>query len=209
MARKRQADTKIVKNEKSGTPMVKTQTMILMGCVLFALGFIAGVAFSVYKSGSSRPMAGQEGGSGDGSLKQMALALEKELQKNPKNASAWTQLGNVYFDMNQYQKAIDAYGRSLEINPFNADVLTDRGVMYRRNGQPEKAIESFNQALKVDPRHEISRFNKGIVFLHDLKDRKGAIAAWEDLLKMNPLARAPNGQSVKDLIEFYKNNPSN
>jgi peroxiredoxin len=47
--------------------------------------------------------------------------------------------------------------------------------MYRRSGQPRKAIENFNKAIAVNPKHETAQFNKGIVLMHDLGDRDGAI----------------------------------
>ena len=76
--------------------------------------------------------------------------------------------------------------------------------MYRRSGAPEKAIASFDKAIAIDPNHEVSRFNKGIVLLHDLKDTERALQAWESLLEINPLAMAPNGQSVDELIKRFK-----
>ena len=50
----------------------------------------------------------------------------------------------------------------------------------------------------------MSRFNKGIVLMHDLNDIKGAIKAWEDLLQINPVAVAPNGMSVDQLVQSMK-----
>jgi tetratricopeptide (TPR) repeat protein len=73
--------------------------------------------------------------------------------------------------------------------------------MYRRNGQPLKAIESFDKAMAIVPNHEQSRFNKGIVLRYDLNDREGAIRAWEELLKINPGAIAPNGQPLSEAIK--------
>jgi tetratricopeptide (TPR) repeat protein len=78
------------------------------------------------------------------------------------------------------------------------------GVMYRRMGKPEKAIEAFEKAMAVDPRHEISRYNKGIVLLHDLNNVEGAIKAWEDLIRVNPAYMAPTGQTVKQMVDVYK-----
>ena len=120
---------------------------------------------------------------------------------NPTNADAWKQLGNVYFDTGNSAKAIRAYEKSLELSPGNPNVLTDLGVMYRRNGQPGKALEAFNEAIAIAPSHEQSRFNKGIVLLNDMNDREGAIKAWEDLLKVNPSATAPNGQPLSEAIK--------
>ena len=92
----------------------------------------------------------------------------------------------------------------MSLQPNNADVLTDLGVMYRRNEQPEKAVEAFDKAIQVNPRHEVSRFNKGIVLMHDLRDSRGALEAWDELVKMNPMAKAPNGLLIKDMIEKLK-----
>ena len=76
--------------------------------------------------------------------------------------------------------------------------------MYRRSGRPQKALESFDKAIALNPAHQVSRFNKGIVMIHDLKDIPGGIAAWEELLKINPLAMAPNGQSVDELVTQFR-----
>ena len=72
------------------------------------------------------------------------------------------------------------------------------------SGNPKEAVASFDRAIAVDPKHETARFNKGIVLLHDLKDEKGAIAAWRGLLEINPLAMAPNGQTVDELIRHFE-----
>jgi tetratricopeptide (TPR) repeat protein len=72
--------------------------------------------------------------------------------------------------------------------------------MYRRSGQPEEAIKAFDTAIAIDPTHQISRTNKGIVLLFDLKDTQAAIAAWEELLKINPSATVANGDLIKDII---------
>jgi len=129
------------------------------------------------------------------------LSLEQEVATNPANADAWTQLGHVYFDTNNPPKAIRAYEKSLELRPNDPNVLTDLGVMYRRSGQPEKALEAFDRAMGIDPGHEQSRFNKGIVLRYDMNDRDAAIKAWEELLKVNPNAMAPNGIPVSEAIK--------
>jgi tetratricopeptide (TPR) repeat protein len=78
------------------------------------------------------------------------------------------------------------------------------GVMYRRNGSPQEAVLAFDKAIEADPKHEVSRMNKGIVLLHDLKDTDGAIKAWEGLLEINPVAMAPTGRSVDEMVQQMK-----
>jgi cytochrome c-type biogenesis protein CcmH/NrfG len=134
----------------------------------------------------------------------MIAALEQETRTNPQNAEAWIQLGNEFFDSDQFEKAIQAYHKSLELKPNNADVWTDLGIMYRRSGKPEEAIKKFDKAIGVDPKHEIARLNKGIVLLHDLKDTDGALKAWEELIEINPVAMAPTGRSVDEMVQQLK-----
>ena len=190
---------------------VKKETVLVIALICLVIGFLGGIVFSVYKSPSTPPaqVAAPAGAppqqAQQAQLKQeqasQILSLEREVASNPQNADAWVQLGHLYFDTDQAQKAISAYNKFLAINPDNADVLTDLGVMYRRNGQIKEALEAFDRAVTVDNSHEQSRFNKAIVLLYDLKDAEGAIKSWEELLAINPLAAGPNGMPVKDIIE--------
>lgn len=181
---------------------LKAQTAIVFICIAFAIGFVSGVALTIYKSGSRLPAQAEKYSGRD--MEQMAEALEAEAARNPQNAATWARRGTSYFDSNQYEKAIRAYEKSIEIDPNNADLLTHLGIMYRRTGRPRKAIEYFDKAVAVDPKHENARFNKGIVLMQDLNDRDAAIRVWEELLEINPLAMAGNEQSVDQLVKHYK-----
>jgi cytochrome c-type biogenesis protein CcmH/NrfG len=196
---------------------VRKQTLWLVTLLALAVGFFGGVMFAIFKSdnaaGPGQPQAqipqsqAAQSPAVDPGRLSMIAALEKEAQENPANEKTWIELGNSYFDTNQYEKAIQAYRKALEINPNNADVWTDLGVMYRRNGNPQEAINSFDKAIEVDPKHEVSRMNKGIVLLHDLNDLEGAIKAWEELLKINPVAMSPTGQSIDQMVQQMKKQP--
>ena len=190
------------RKNKATAPSMAKNTALIFAAVTFVLGFFTGVGFTIYKTNSASNVNFDNTQSVDHAQK--AKALEAEVESNPQNLQAWIQLGHVYFDTDQYSRAIEAYEKALQINPDNADVLTDLGVMYRRSGQSRQAIEKFDQAMEVDPKHEVSRLNKGIVLMHDLKDQNGAIKAWEELLEINPLAMAGKDQSVDQLIKHYK-----
>ena len=169
-----------------------------------AIGFFGGVIFAVFKSDSDTPGHQVSQGPVQPDRTDVIAALEKTVQADPENVEAWTGLGNAYFDDNQYNKAIRAYKKSLELKPDNANVWTDLGIMYRRSGNSQQAVKAFDRAIETDPKHEISRMNKGIVLLHDLKDTQGAIQAWEGLLEVNPVAMAPNGQSIDQMVAQLK-----
>jgi tetratricopeptide (TPR) repeat protein len=203
-------------NEMDNKNFVAKQTLV--GAIVLSLfvGFFGGTIYSSFKLASDNkvqqqrnvspangPAASQQDNSAE--LASKILQLEQYLKTNPKDAEAWAQLGNQFFDSNQFVNAIEAYTKSLAIEPGKVGVITDLGVMYRRNKQPEKAIESFNKAIAIDPKFEVARFNKGIVLLHDLNDSEGGIKAWEEIVEINPMAMAPNGESVDALIQRMKN----
>ena len=187
---------------KATPPIMMKQSSILIAIVAFAAGFFAGVGFTVYKNKSANISVSAKGQEIDYEKKEKMLTAE--VQRDPGDTAAWIQLGHVYFDTNQYVKAIGAYEKALEQNPKNADVLTDLGVMYRRTGKPEKAILSFDKAITADPTHEMSRFNRGIVLMHDLHNKDEALKSWKGLLDLNPLFMVSKDQSLAQLIKHYE-----
>lgn len=199
--------------EKQSAPegYVKKETTWFIALSALAFGFLAGIVFSVYKA-APLPMTAQsppqqqqnQAQPPDAQITSAILALEKEVVVNPDNLEAWTQLGNYYFDTENFSKAIDAYNKSLALNPNDANVITDLGVMYRRIGKPNEAIATFDRALAVNPDHPTAKFNRGIVQLYDLKDKEGALKTWEELIKLHPDAKAPNGQSVSEVIKIVR-----
>lgn len=199
----------MAKQKSPETGLVKKETTMIAALIALVVGFLGGIFYSAMQSSPSGPVQTtsgpppqqqQQSGFSSDQAKRI-LALEQEVALNPTNVNAWIQLGNIYFDSNNFAKSIRAYEKSLELSPDNANVLTDLGVMYRRSGQPQKALEAFDRAMAVAPAHEQARFNKGIVLRYDLNDREGAIKAWEELLKINPSAMAPNGIPLSEAIK--------
>jgi tetratricopeptide (TPR) repeat protein len=176
---------------------VKKETVILVLVIAFLVGFITGATVAILRGTKSveRPSFAQKPqmvpmpapkGSDSVEVSFKIQSLKDIVKKDPKNLPAWVELGNLYFDSGQPKEAIDAYRQYLAIKPDNSDVRTDMGIMYRALGEFDRAIEEFKKAAQSDPKHVNSRYNIGIVLLHDKGDIKGAIKAWEDYLKADP-----------------------
>ena len=203
----------MAKQKNTDGNLVKKEMMLIVALIALVVGFLGGIFYSAFQSGPTGRVQTASAPAGPPQQQQQSqanlsneqakniLSLEQEVAINPTNGDAWTQLGHVYFDTQNFAKAIRAYEKSLELSPNNPNVLTDLGVMYRRNGQPEKALEKFDMAIAIAPNHEQSRFNKGIVLRYDMNDREGAVKAWEELLRVNPSATAPNGQPLSEAIK--------
>jgi cytochrome c-type biogenesis protein CcmH/NrfG len=187
---------------------MRKETALLVALLALAVGFFGGVFLGVYKSGpSSKGMPAGAPAPAQQELQEQIAALEKETRQNASNVAAWIELGNAYFDSDQYERSIQAYRKALDLKPDNADVWTDMGVMQRKAGRPQEAVKAFDQAIAVNPKHEVSRLNKGIVLFHDLQDTAGAIQSWEGLLEINPTAMAPGGVSVDQMVQSLKKQP--
>jgi len=197
--------------QKKEISCVTINTVFVVGIVCLIAGFLGGVVYSTYKSGSegmaqpsvyqgpSRPQAGPTAQQAD-----LINALELKLSQNPDDQDSWAQLGNLYFDTNNPQKAINAYTKYTELNPNNPDVWTDLGVMYRRAGQFSMAVAAFDRAIEINPDHPQSWFNKGVVYLHNLNDPEEAVKAWEELIKIAPDFKGPGGQSIQQMVDNIK-----
>jgi tetratricopeptide (TPR) repeat protein len=112
--------------------------------------------------------------------------LEQLSRQEPQNADYKIQIGNAYYDLGQYQKALDAYQQGLALRPQDPNVETDMGTCYHFLGQPEAALEVFDRVLKYSPNFPQALFNKGVVLIEDKKDIRGGIAVWQGLLQTNP-----------------------
>ncbi len=126
---------------------------------------------------------------------------KKFTEQNPKNVQGWIELGNMYYGAGRAQESILAYTRALELDPSNANVITDRGTMYRALKKYDLALAAYESASRIDPKHQNSLFNAGIVLFFDLKRPADARKKWEQLLRVNPNAKGPDGRLVKDIIQ--------
>ena len=112
--------------------------------------------------------------------------LKSTLQSKPNDVKTLVDLGNLYYDNNKFQLAIDSYTKALELNPNDISVRTDRGSCFWSLGQADPAIADFQKSLEANPTHPQTLYNLGIVYLHGKNDMAGARNAWEKLLASNP-----------------------
>ncbi len=195
------------KTAPSSTTVQRKRNLPFISYLLvFIVGFLAGITFTLYKSPPPLRTSVEKTAEQPriNEVQQAILNLETEVTSHPNNDQAWLQLGHLYYDTNQPQKAITAYTKSMAIVPANADLLTDLGVMYRKNKQPEKAVASFDKAIKLDSNHQPARFNKGIVLLYDLDKPRQALLAWQEILKFNPNAKSTDGTPLRNFIARLK-----
>ncbi|MGC2327051.1 MAG: tetratricopeptide repeat protein, partial [Candidatus Sulfotelmatobacter sp.] len=130
---------------------------------------------------------------------QAVAPLLATLKTNPHDFNTIVQLANLYYDGRQYPDAVKYYQLAVKIQPANADVLTDLGTSLWFLGDADGAIAEFRKALTYRPDHPGTLFNLGVVRWEGKLDPKGAVQAWEELLRRNP--NYPQKQEVQQYID--------
>jgi tetratricopeptide (TPR) repeat protein len=129
-------------------------------------------------------------------------ALQEAAAKNPKDTQSRVQLGNMFFDAEQYAQSITWYEQAFAINPGDANVSTDLGVAYYYTNQPDKALAQFDKSLAIDPKHIKTLLNVGIVRAFGKQDLAGAGRAWQQVVDLAP--ESPEGMAAKKGLEGIK-----
>src|SRR5687767_14569852 len=111
-------------------------------------------------------------------------ALRTVVERDPKNADARAQLGNLYYDAGRYTDAIKWYAESLALNPKDVNVSTDLGVSFYYNNQPDLAVKQLEHSLTIDPNHTKTLLNMGVVRAFGKQDLKGATDVWKRLVEV-------------------------
>ena len=128
-----------------------------------------------------------------------AKALEAVARQNPKDVQPRVQLGNMYFDAEQYPQAIEWYEQAFALDRKDSNLSTDLGVAYYSTNQPDRAITQFDHSLSLDPKHTKTLLNMGIVRAFGKQDLEGAARAWEQVVAIDP--NSQEGQAAKKGLE--------
>jgi len=131
-----------------------------------------------------------------------AAPLIAQLKSDPTNAKLLAQIGNIYYDTQQYPVAIDYYQRTLQVTPKDASVRADMATAFWYTGNADTAIAEFHRALGDEPNKPNALFNLGVVQWQGKMDVRSALATWQKLLDTNP--NYEGKAKVAELMEQVK-----
>lgn len=131
-----------------------------------------------------------------------ASELRAQIQREPNNAQARAQLGNLYFDAERYDEAAKWYEESVKLSPRDVNVSTDLGVCYYYLNQPDRALQQFDRSLSVDGKHLKTLLNQGVVRAFGKQDIDGATASWQKVIELSP--NSEEGQTAKRMLDNVK-----
>jgi tetratricopeptide (TPR) repeat protein len=86
-----------------------------------------------------------------GNYAQAATLLERVVELEPKDKTAWNNLGLAYTGLRQVDPAIDAFKKQLEINPYHEQANTNLGRSYLQQRRYPEAEAAFKKQLELNP----------------------------------------------------------
>jgi len=141
------------------------------------------------------------------SLEQMKQMADKKaepllakLKSDPNNSGLLLQVGNIYKATHQFKDAVSFYSKALQADSKNVLARNELASCLYYTGDADGALAQLEQSLKDDPKNADALFNLGVIKMDAKKDAKGAVSAWQQLLKSNPDLDARKKAEVQKAI---------
>jgi cytochrome c-type biogenesis protein CcmH/NrfG len=202
--------------EPSAGPAWQAKQVYTMAVICLAVGLAIGYLFRGSQSPAApaqpapnaRP-ASPAGGMGAHmptleEMKQMAdqkaAPLLEKLKGDPGNSGLLIQVGSIYVATHQFKDAISYYGKAVQADSKNVTARNEMASCLYYTGDADGALAQLEQSLKDDPKNADALFNLGMIKWNAKKDAKGAVSAWQQLLKSNPELDARKKAEVQKAI---------
>jgi S1-C subfamily serine protease len=111
--------------------------------------------------------------------------FENAVNKNPKRADAWVQVGYCRVKQGKSQEAIRAYLQALQLKPEDADIHNKLGDAYYYAGRLREAIDSYTTAKQLQPDNAETFYNLAIAYFESGNQTMAATEA-RTLQRLDP-----------------------
>tara|TARA_B100000787_G_scaffold89903_1_gene66448 strand:- start:65 stop:1447 length:1383 start_codon:yes stop_codon:yes gene_type:complete len=128
------------------------------------------------------------------------------LKINPNHSPALNNLGVIFKELGENQKAKKCYEKAITINPNHVGAHNNLGVIFKELEEHQKAKDCFEKVITIDPNHIDALNNLGAV-LQDLGEHQKAKDFFEKVITIDPNyvnAYSNLGAMFQDLGEYQK-----
>jgi tetratricopeptide (TPR) repeat protein len=117
--------------------------------------------------------------------KNRAVALyEQILERDPRYAAAYINLGTIYFHLRRYGRAEELYRRATETDPGYVLAFFDLGNVLDELERPEESICAYQRAVALSPCYADAHYNLALAY-----ERKGetrpALRHWQSYVRLD------------------------
>jgi tetratricopeptide (TPR) repeat protein len=111
--------------------------------------------------------------------------LRQIIQQTPKDADAYSFMGDIFYGRKEYTLAINYYQTAIRLNPKNAQFYTNLGTAYNLLSYEMEALNNYNRALEIDPNNAQAYYWRGSL-LDKFGKYKDALIDIDKSLKLDP-----------------------
>ena len=128
------------------------------------------------------------------------------LKIDPSHSQSLSNIGVIFTNLKEHQKAKDCFEKAIEIDPNFTDAHYNLGVIFKDLGENQKAKNCFEKVIEINPNHVDAHNNLGVIF-KDLGENQKAKDCFEKVIEINPNyldAHNNLGNIFKELGEHQK-----
>ena len=125
-------------------------------------------------------------------------------KEEPLNAEEYLGKGLGWYELKDYQKAIQNYDKALELAPRNINLYYNRGIVKGKLQDYPRAIQDYDKAIELDHKNISAYINRGIA-KSNLRDYTGAISDYNKAIELDPQNAAAynnRGNAKKNLGDY-------
>ena len=116
------------------------------------------------------------------------VAYTEAIRDSPENAQYYDSRGDVYYDMEESDRAIADYGEAIRINKGYSAAFDSRANAYHQKGDDEHALPDYDEAIRLNPGYALAFSNRGALYI-DRGEHARAIADFDAALQLAPKFR--------------------
>ena len=109
---------------------------------------------------------------------------EDAIKKNPDAWQAYNNLGFLYTETKEYQKALAYFDKAIEYRPQYVKAYFNRGTCKLELKQYEGAIKDFDKSIEYFPQRDQTYFNRGLAKFN-INDTVGAMKDYNITIMLN------------------------
>jgi len=109
----------------------------------------------------------------------------KILEIDPNHSQTLNNIGTIFTNLKENQKAKECFEKAIKINPNYAEAHNNLGIIFEKLGDLQKAKECYEKAIELNPNYADAYYNIGIIF-KELGNLQKAKDCYKKTIEIDP-----------------------